>query len=97
MGKKVASLHLRGENYRLLASMEIIDELASNSPCAFPLSSQANDFSKLSAKQVYSKILSGDFLISPPEKTKSDRATVSKCGGRGMKLLLVRQEDERFY
>ena len=59
--------------------MKIIEELSSQSVTAFSLSANVEDFGKLSPKNVYDKILSGDFLISHPEKTKTTRACVAQC------------------
>ena len=80
MGKKrVAAAHLHGERYKSLVNMEIPEELAIASKFQFPLSSTIEANGKLTAKEVYVKILEGEFFISPPEKTKTERNKVSQC------------------
>ena len=94
MGKKrVAAAHLQGERYyKNLVNMEIIEELATAPRFQFPISSNIEANGKLTAKEVYSKILEGGFFISPPEKTKTSRATISKCWTRGMKLVVEKDD-----
>ena len=80
MGKKrIAAIHLHGENYKTLKTMEICDDLVVPSPVPFPLSPTAEDNSKLLAREVYLKIIEGTFRIAPPEKTETTRNSVSKC------------------
>ena len=94
MGKKrVAAAHLRGERYKSLVNMEIIDDLATGRKYNFPVSSNLEANGKLPAREVYLKILEGEFFISPPEKTKTSRATVSKCWIRGMKLVVEKDTE----
>ena len=90
--KKVASTYLHGKVYEELFNTQIIEELSAPSECAYSKSDKIEDHSTMPVRDVYHKILQGEFLISHPEKTKTSRATVSKCWQRGMKLLLERTE-----
>ena len=77
--KKVAASCIHGNSYKELSMMPIINELKTPSQVAYPTSDASVGYAKLTRKQVYEKILSGDFLVAHPEKTKTTRAKVSKC------------------
>ena len=80
MGKKrIASAYIFGEQYKKLRGTEMLLELTNRSAVAFSLSANIDDYCKLTAKQVYDKILDSTFFIAPPEKTKTTRTIVSKC------------------
>ena len=98
MGKKhAASSSIHGNRYKELSMMPIIDELKISSQVAYPPSVAITDYADLTRKVVYEKILSGDFLIAHPEKTKTTRAKVSMCWANDLKLLLDRDEEGKFY
>ena len=77
--KKVASTYVKGKNYTLLSGMTISEELASPSATAYQLSDNVEEYGKLDPKSVYDKILSREFFIAHPEKTKTVRVSVSQC------------------
>ena len=70
----------------------ISEELVTARQFQYPISSNSDANGKLSAREVYNKILDGAFYISPPEKTKTSRSVVSKCWTRGMKLVVENVE-----
>ena len=80
MGKKnLASSYVHGENYKLQSEMTVTEELATPSVTAYPLSDNVEEYGKLNAKSVFDKIINREFLIAHPEKTKTSRATASRC------------------
>ena len=80
MGKKrVASAYISGQNYKKLVGTVIQDNLVEPSDFAFPLSSNIEDNMNLTPRQIYTRIIEGTFLLTPPEKTKTVRNSVSQC------------------
>ena len=91
-----AAYHLIGVKYKELQDIAIIKDLEKPAESAYSKSPEQEAHGKLTPKDVYSKIVDGEFFISDPELTKTTRASVSQCWRRGMKLVLERTEEGKY-
>ena len=94
--KRVASTYIRGAKYNTLSTMDIDESLQKPSTLAIKLSSNAEEYGKLSPSAVYDLILDKVFFISPPELTKTARTVIATCWSRSMKLIVVKNEMGEF-
>ena len=94
--KKLTYAYIFGNQYKQLSRVVICEELSSAKETVFDISPRVEENGKLHPKEVYVKILQGLFFISEPEKTKSVRVVVSPCWTRDVKLLVEREEDDKF-
>ena len=87
-----ASVFTRAETVKILRRLEVPDALKNPSSEAYPMSSKADEYFKLSKKAIYKKLINGDFVCSPPEITKTRQGT--SCWQHGFQLVLE-QEDRK--
>ena len=75
------------EKVRLLSQISPLEELRNPQSNAFPWKDKRE---KENPKEVYKKLISGEYQIAPPELTKTNKTKIAKCWTCGFMLIVER-------
>ena len=87
-----ASELLKADQVEILRKIRAPDETKHPANESYQFCSKVEEYFKLDKKNVYKKIIDGNFVISPPEVTKTKQGT--PCWQHGFQLVLEEQKEE---
>ena len=90
---KTASSYISGDLFNDLKCMPMSEVMAVPAEESFKPSNKVTEYSHYSRKKVYEKIVNHEFLLAPPEKTKTTGSNVAKCWTHGVHLIVEKQDD----